>query len=287
MEKKNEHGWALVDFSTYCLIKKHGDGCYEIYQTRAAKHDRGGEYAFHVVHVFVHINRATLKPIYRHYEFNESDNLKHNYWKRHGGLKAASHSVPGIKACVVSSETFTWEAAVERIIDMSGYKPEEPDVDDLFLKFMERVKEHTVGAFVFRPMKNREGGIIITDGVGQTYLVFSKRELDRLITHMGLPLRLCDICGSVMDSGWTDEFGETHFCKEEEFFADMDERYGAGNWRVEPSGKEEWCYEARKDSDSPWMPEPSYYTEWTEDIPYQYINEDFKDLNAIIKSGSI
>lgn len=95
------------------------------------------------------------------------------------------------------------------------------------------------------------------------YIVFADDDIRTVICTHDLQFRICQACGAPFDAGYTDDYGYTYFCTYEEFAADMDERYGSGNWRPEPVGNKEWCYEYRDNADCEWVPEPSYYTEWS------------------------
>ena len=90
-------------------------------------------------------------------------------------------------------------------------------------------------------------------------LVHSQGELGELIEKNSFPeLRFCDYCGSPMEEGFTDE--SDYLCCEEEFQLKMDSNYGAGNWRPEPTGCEDYCYEYLKNGE--WIPCDWYWTEW-------------------------
>ena len=124
---------------------------------------------------------------------------------------------------------------------------------DLVNYQFELLNEHTVQVIRFEG----DGHSVVYSGPVNAY------EIERTISYLGYDdVRFCDACGAPMDSGWSDEGGMTHFCSEDEFAADMNERYGKGNWRAEPEGGKEYCYEYRDDENSPWQPESSFYTEW-------------------------
>lgn len=78
-------------------------------------------------------------------------------------------------------------------------------------------------------------------------------------------IRICTYCGKPMEAGYTDDEADFYNC-EECFEKDMNERYGAGNWREqndfdEPNYLGGW-YEYFDKKTGKWKPEPSYYTEW-------------------------
>lgn len=90
-----------------------------------------------------------------------------------------------------------------------------------------------------------------------------KSDIDHWIDKKGFDdLRFCTVCGAPMDSGWTDNFGSFYCCSESEFNELMNQEYGEGNWRVEPTGEEEWNYETRKSENDEWIPNDAFYTEW-------------------------
>lgn len=143
-------------------------------------------------------------------------------------------------------------------------KTPEYKLADKFLLFMQKKRIFSCGNYNFRYIDLSEGAYILVINVknSRTWNISGLQNMRDLIDDEDLPLRICDACGSPMDKGYTDECGTTYFCCDEEFTADMDRRYGKGNWHPEPTGDFEWCYEYRTDEKSPWEPEPSFYTTW-------------------------
>ena len=137
------------------------------------------------------------------------------------------------------------------------------DMKDVFMQFMERTESFVLGSIRFQLHSETET-VQVTDMDSDTEYpeIDSMEELRDLIFEHDFPFRVCQACGSPMMDGFSDDMGETYFCKEEEFAADMNFRYGKGNWRAEPTGKRDWCYEYREDKDSEWIPEPSFWTHW-------------------------
>lgn len=83
-----------------------------------------------------------------------------------------------------------------------------------------------------------------------------------LYVNYNMEIRFCDYCGTIMQAGYTDDDGDFYNC-EDCFELDMNERYGEGNWReLDEENDLGGYYEFRKDENSEWQPEPSYYTEW-------------------------
>ena len=129
---------------------------------------------------------------------------------------------------------------------------------DLFITFMEGKTAYEIAGSTFY---NLWGKVLLSlDQKEDILLIKSIRDLDDMIYD--IPFRICMACGCPMDEGFTDDIGETYFCSFEEFAQDMDLRYGKGNWRAEPTGKRDWCYEYREDIESEWLPEISFYTQW-------------------------
>lgn len=104
--------------------------------------------------------------------------------------------------------------------------------------------------------------------VGKTkkmYQIKSEYDLmDIYETDTNLEIRICDICGSPMQSGYTDDVGDFHCCSDECFEKDMNERYGDGKWRKNKNGMVNSLggYYEYLNINNRWVPEPSYYTEW-------------------------
>lgn len=139
--------------------------------------------------------------------------------------------------------------------------------DAKLLKFLQsKNSKFELVNYQFELLNESTVRIIRFEGAGHSTVyegLVAINEIERTIDRAGFDdVRFCDACGAPMDCGWSDEIGLTHFCSEEEFAADMDERYGKGNWRAEPEGGKEWNYEYRDDENSPWQPESSFYTEW-------------------------
>ena len=108
--------------------------------------------------------------------------------------------------------------------------------------------------------------------VGKTNKMYQIKRYDDLMNFYekdtGLAVRVCTVCGSPMQSGYTDDGGWAYCCSDECFKKDMDERYGEGKWRkyedkYEKGAANEWGgYYEYLDKNGVWQPEPSYYTEW-------------------------
>lgn len=256
--------WQLTNSEACQIVRRIKEGTYELYRAEAVGLIDDKEGLFNIAHAFIHIKEINLEEVFINYGYNTLEELKKDYCNGWESYLAECCFELNVKKYLLPSEGLTFTAAVDRILNMSGYQLRNPVDNDKFIQFMVKVQKHDVGYFHFQYMQGRSGVIMTSDREYKSvsYLIFSKEGLDKLITEYDLPLRICDVCGSVMNSGWTDEFGETYFCKKEEFSADMDERYGAENWRLEPTGNFEWSYEYRKDINSPWLPEPSYYTDW-------------------------
>lgn len=146
--------------------------------------------------------------------------------------------------------------------------------DDMSFKiaFFDRVRRATyiqVNGYVFKYLKERDAVEVIVPG-SRSIVLTDYKSLDEFLKYVEERdtsengFRVCSICGSPTAAGWTDEETGKVFCRQEEFEADMDERYGKGNWRPTPedeySSYESAEYQYREDENSPWEPESSYYT---------------------------
>lgn len=104
--------------------------------------------------------------------------------------------------------------------------------------------------------------------VGKTNKMYQIKREDDLIdiyeTDTNLEVRICNVCGSPMQSGYTCDGGVFYACSDECFKKDMDAQYGEGNWRANETGKENELggYYEYLEENGTWQPEPSYYTEW-------------------------
>ena len=134
---------------------------------------------------------------------------------------------------------------------------------DVFMKFMEKSGTFELGAYYFRWNPETETVLLADTDSGRVYSdIEDVEELRDCIFEHDLPFRVCQVCGSPMSEGYTDEIGDTYFCERDEFVSDMNAQYGDGNWRVEPTGKRDWLYEFRENESSVWRPEPSFWTQW-------------------------
>ena len=125
------------------------------------------------------------------------------------------------------------------------------------------MKSFELGRYCFRWIPETETVLLADTDTGIEYpYIGDVEELRDCIFEHDLPFRVCQVCGSPMSEGFTDELGQTYFCEEEEFVSDMNAQYGDGNWRVEPTGKRDWLYEFRENESSVWRPEPSFWTQW-------------------------
>lgn len=109
-----------------------------------------------------------------------------------------------------------------------------------------------------------EGKLKVFDDSGEVVAQTEDELTDWFESKYCGEVRFCDHCGKPMQEGFTDDAGSFYNC-EDCFPVDMNERYGEGNWRPTDGGEEnedEGYYEYRESPDSPWEPEPSYYTEW-------------------------
>lgn len=146
--------------------------------------------------------------------------------------------------------------------------------DDMSFKiaFFNRVRRATyiqVNGYVFKYLRNVNAVKVVTPG-SHNIILTDYKSLDEFLKYVEETdnsengFRVCSVCGSPTAAGWTDEETGKVFCCQEEFEADMDERYGKGNWR--PTPEDEYCsydsaeYQYRENENSPWEPEPSYYT---------------------------
>ncbi|XBX10646.1 hypothetical protein QMP26_41660 (plasmid) [Enterocloster clostridioformis] len=257
--------WQLTNSEACQLVRKKEEGVYELYRAEAVDQSGDSKVLFGVAHAIIRIEEINLEEVFINYGYNTLEELKADYDCGGESYLAECCFEFNAKKHMLPSEDLTLAEAVERILNMSGYQPEKPIDDDKFMQFMEKVQVHDVGHYHFQYMRNDRKGVIMTSDNEYekiSYVIFCKEDFEELTTEYDLPLKICDVCGSVMNFGWTDEFGDTYFCTEEEFTADMDERYGAGNWRAEPTGKFDWSYEYRKGPGCQWLPEPSFYTEW-------------------------
>lgn len=140
--------------------------------------------------------------------------------------------------------------------------------------FMKEKKKYEFDDFVFDEEKRFRNKLIWESGklfftVGKTnkmYLVKSEDDfIDIYEQDTKLEIRICDICGSPMQSGFTDDDGDFYCCSDECFKIDMNERYGEGKWRATEDGEENEYggYYEYLNKNNEWVSEPSYYTEWT------------------------
>lgn len=140
---------------------------------------------------------------------------------------------------------------------MKAHKKVELGFSDYIIYILEYCTDTEAGNVEYILIKEYMG-----NKLSRVYAVLDGTEMLECICEQDLYFRICQACGAPFDAGYTDDYGCTYFCTYEEFAADMDERYGSGNWRPEPVGNKEWCYEYRDNADCEWIPEPSYYTEW-------------------------
>ena len=141
----------------------------------------------------------------------------------------------------------------------------ESDAKEKFMAFMKAAGRYETAAILFEydydmdkvdcvcTLENKSNIHIVAESAQEVSEYFEEHEIE---------VRFCDYCGAPMQDGFTDESGFTHFCCYTEFAIDMDSRYGEDNWRPEPTGEKEWCYEYREQHSNVWESEPSFYTEW-------------------------
>lgn len=260
--------WQMADYETFQIEREKEDGVYELYRAEAVD-PHGKKDLFRVAHAIIRLEEvedSNLEPLLMTLGYSNLKAMKREHLYGWKSYLVGCYFEFNAKKYLIPSVGLTWIEAVERIQQMSGYQQKICD-DDKFIQFMATVQEYDIDPYHFQYMDNGKGvlmtfTVVFTRVRNVSCLIFNSNDLDRIINQFELPLRICDTCGSVMDRGWTDEFGDTYFCKKEEFIADMDRRYGKGNWRVEPTGKFGWHYEYREGPDRLWMPEPSFYTEW-------------------------
>ena len=131
---------------------------------------------------------------------------------------------------------------------------------DLFITFMKKHIHYELSCGNFYHVF---GTVVLCLGEEESlFIIEDSAKLYEMIYDMDLPFRICMTCGKPFEEGFTDDYGDTYFCSFEEFADDMDSRYGKGNWRAEPTGKRDWCYEYRESNGLEFLPEPSFYTEW-------------------------
>ena len=135
--------------------------------------------------------------------------------------------------------------------------------DDKFIQYMCENKYLAIGNFEFEYCDEDDSVTIRSGKFSMTFSCIT--SLEDIISESDLPLRICNGCGMPMTAGFTDEYGETYFCCYTEFAADMDKRYGKGNWRETEDPDAHHCYEYR-DENGEWVSEPSYHTEWEYDF---------------------
>lgn len=89
----------------------------------------------------------------------------------------------------------------------------------------------------------------------------------------GRGMRVCSVCGKLMDTGYMCENSDFYACSEECFAKDADERYGKGNWKpVDEMTSEDWknavgyfdseTHFAYLNEENKWEADYSFYTEW-------------------------
>lgn len=254
--------WVMTDDDSFQLRRKRYDGIYELYEIERAKPiDEDDLACFKVAHAIVFISEIDIDSVLACYGYESLSELKETYGDDYEGILAECDFELTASAgeCLINSPYLTWEDAKKLICELSDYR--EPGGDKL-IEFLKKAKTYDVGHFSFFYNMEENSVLMIDTATGKNHKFNSKEDLGNIIDEQDLQLRICDGCGAPMVEGWTDNEGTTYFCTEQEFSKDMDERYGVGNWRREPSGACDWAYEYRNDANAPWLPEPSYFTEW-------------------------
>lgn len=136
--------------------------------------------------------------------------------------------------------------------------------DDQFLNFMRKTGSYQLRDYSF--CYDLEAGRVLMEYLGgQSSLTdhgyVSQTELEEYLKDNNLDnLRFCSICGAPMQSGYTDE--DIYIDTDLEFRGYMNQTYGDGKWRAEPTGGKEWNYEYLDEEPGIWRPSPFYWTEW-------------------------
>lgn len=260
IEGKGE--WCLTDDDSFQLRRKIGEGIFELYEIeQVLPFEQGGERRFKVAHEIIFLSEIDTDSVLSCYCYKSLEELKALYGNDWEGILAECdfELSAGSGEGILRSPVLTWEESRALICLLSGYTEYEPD---RFMLFMSQKKLHSTVRFQFHYLAAQNTIRMMDTLSGQDYLLNSEEALQDLVSEKEYPLRVCSACGAPMQEGWTDEEESTYFCSENEFFKDMDARYGRENWRREPSGKKEWMFEYRTDTFSSWHPEPSFHTEW-------------------------
>lgn len=89
----------------------------------------------------------------------------------------------------------------------------------------------------------------------------------------GHEMRVCGVCGKLMNTGYMCDNSDFYACSEECFAKDADKRYGKGKWKtVDKMTSEDWknavgyfgneTHFAYLNEENKWEADYSFYTEW-------------------------